>query len=528
VVEPSPDEPDTPPTSPATDAVPATDSGAVVWHCRGLRTTDHPALAHAADRFDELLPVFVFDPRFYGEDGLACDARISCLHDCLTGLDRQHHSRGGCLALAHADPVEVLSRFREAGWAVVTTADPVGRYGLQRDDAVAEACDATFVVGDGLRHGDGPSREGWQEHVTEWFQSAPATWDADAVRLQTTQTPVTVADIERAYDVSPTKSQVPEGGRTAAVEALNAFTESIGSYPGSISAPQDAREGTSQLSPYLRFGCLSVREVYQHVTEHAPDCRGREMFISRLYWNRHYSQKLVDWPGWMDTAVNPVMEEFHADTHDPDLVAAWKRGETGYPMVDASMRCLRGTGWLNFRMRAMSASVFCDLLQQPWWVGADWFYYHLIDADPAINYTQWQSQAGLVGTPAQRIYNPRKQVRDQDPEGEWIRRWVPELDSLPVEHLDQPEKTPVHVQQECGVEIGEDYPYPVVEYERAREQIKAKFRSVQDRAKAALNDPEVARRASLSRRGRRSTDSPAEPGREPHETEQASLSSFRE
>jgi len=496
----SADAPPVPTSSPSRDAIPSTESGCLVWHRRNLRLPDHPALVYAADRYDELVPLFVFDPHFYGDQTLACDGRLRFLHECLDDLDRQYHAYGGSLTLAHGDPIDVLSRFRDAGWDIVATADPTGRYGLDRDDAVADACDATFVGGDGLRRGDGETRDGWQAHVTEWFETDPATWRPAEVRLRTVQTPVTVDAIETQYDVSPTKRRLPTGGRTPAVEKLRTFTESLTSYPGSISAPQDARSGTSQLSPYLRFGCLSVREVYQHVTEHAPDCRGRDMFVSRLYWNRHYTQKLVDWPGWMDIAVNPVMEGFHADTHDPDLVEAWKRGETGYPMVDASMRCLEETGWLNFRMRAMCASVFSDLLQQPWRIGADWFYYHLVDADPAINYTQWQSQAGLVGTPGNRIYNPRKQVRDQDPDGEWISKWVPELTALPAAHLDQPEKTPVHVQQECGVVIGEDYPYPVVEYERARERIEAKFEAVQDAAREALQDPEVARRASLSRR----------------------------
>jgi len=284
----------------------------------------------------------------------------------------------------------------------------------------------------------------------------------------------------------------------------------------------------SQLSPYLRFGCLSVREVYQAVTEHDGAERATEMFHSRLWWNRHYNQKLVDWAGWMNEAANPVMEGFHADTHDPARVEAWKHGQTGYPMVDASMRCLKATGWLNFRMRAMCASFLCDLLQQPWKIGADWFYYHLIDADPAINYTQFQIQAGMDGTNMLRIYNPRKQVRDNDPDGEFIHRWVPELQALPVTYLDKPEKTPLHVQDECGVTIGETYPYPIVEYEPARDAILSKFDAVRADAKRALQNNAVARRISMSQRGRVEND----PGQDSSQNDsesgstQSSLSSF--
>jgi deoxyribodipyrimidine photo-lyase len=175
-------------------------------------------------------------------------------------------------------------------------------------------------------------------------------------------------------------------------------------------------------------------------------------------------------------------------------------------------------------MRAMCASVFADLLQQPWWIGADFYHYHLVDSDPAINYTQWQSQAGTVGTDLMRIYNPIKQVRDNDPEGTFIKRYVPELRPLAVEHLDRPEKTPVHVQEASGVVVGDDYPYPVVEYEAARRRAIEKYERLKPDALAALEEPEIARRASLSSRSQ-----PLESREGPSDStsnEQASLTSF--
>ena len=484
------------PTAPESDAV-------VVWHRRGLRTADHPAVAAAAES-ETVLPLFIFDPAFYGSDGLACDARIQFLHESLDDLAEQYSELGGQLNYAHGDPVEILSELQQQGWAVVAAREPTGRYGRRRDEAAADA-GVEFVAGDGLIR-DGDSRKNWSNQIESWFQAAPVTVDSENISFTPWETEITPDRVADAYDIAPTKQRVPHGGRTAGRRRLRQFVKTIESYPGRISAPSDAESGTSRLSPYLRFGCLSVREVFQHVEEHATDGLGKNMFISRLYWNRHYTQKLADWPGWLDTAVNPVMEEFHADSYDPDRIEAWKAGRTGYPMVDASMRCLRETGWLNFRMRAMCASFLCDLLQQPWQPGADWFYYHLIDADPAINYSQFQTQAGVVGTNMLRIYNPRKQVRDNDPDGEFIREWVPELQGLPDAFLDQPEKTPVAVQADCGVEIGEDYPYPIVEYEAARERIQTKLESVRSAARRALQRPEVARRASLSQRGGRITD----------------------
>ena len=512
-------------TVPARETIPDGTNGAVVWHRRHLRTRDHPALTYAAREYDTLLPLFVFDPRFYGDDGLACDARIRFLHESLVDLADQYDTHGGKLSYAHGDPIEILSGFRAAGWEIVATADPTGRYGWQRDNAAAADCDVSFVDGDGLIRTADDSRDGWSDAVEAWFTDDQYSWDPDTVSLAAIDTPITTEKIESTYGISPTKTDVPPGGTEAARERLRLFTDAIAAYPGNISAPVDAKSGTSRLSPYLRFGCLSVREVYQYVDANSSG-RGREMFISRLYWNRHYNQKLEDWPGWMDQAVNPAMEGFHADSHDPDLVAAWKQGRTGYPMVDASMRCLRETGWLNFRMRAMCASFLCDLLQQPWKPGADWFYYHLIDADPAINYTQFQTQAAMVGVNMLRIYNPRKQVRDNDPDGEFIREWVPELAGLPVDHLDQPEKTPLHVQNDCGVDIGADYPYPVVEYEAARRRIADKLDATKPAAEQALTNAEVDRRASLSRRGRGTGADSDSTEADAESTTQASLSAF--
>ena len=503
----------------------------LLWHKRDLRVADHAALAAATTRYESVLPVFVFDPYFYGDRSLACDARIQFLHESLQDLDRQYREAsdpasdpdpnsdsdsnpdsGAGLTYLYGAPQELLPVFAARGWEIVTTQPPTGRYGLERRERLQDACgeQLQFVAGDGLRRDVEDTRDGWQAHTQAWFEADQHAHKLATTTVETVATGVTPARVTKHHGVEPTKTQIPVGGTERAREKLETFIERLSSYPGNISAPQDARTGTSQLSPYLKFGCLSLREVYQTVERDASAGRGAEMFRSRLYWNRHYSQKLLDWPGWTDTSVNPVMEGFNDDHHDPARVTAWKTGRTGFPMVDASMRCLVETGWLNFRMRAMCASFFADLLMQPWQIGADFFHYHLIDSDPAINYTQWQSQAGATGTNLMRIYNPRKQVRDNDPEGEFIRQYVPELRALPTAYLDQPEKTPLAVQTEVGVRIGDEYPRPIIDYEQARERIVDRYDAVKNAAQTALADPEVRRRASLSARSNRFVDGPGE------------------
>jgi deoxyribodipyrimidine photo-lyase len=485
----------------------ATDrDAAVVWHRRHLRVEDHPAVARATDEYDVVCPLFVFDPRFYGDDALACDARLRFLHECLDDLGDQYERRDTGLVFAHGDPLTVLGRVLDAGWDVLATVDPGGRYGRERD-ARADDRGVTFIDGDdGLRHGGGDTRDGWADHVESYFEGTPSSPAESGFGGHDVSSPVTVAAVERAHGVDPSKESVPVGGRKPALARMERFLDRIAEYPGSISAPAEAKTGTSRLSPYLRFGCLSVREVYRALERETPDGRAASFFRDRLYWNRHYNQKLADWTGWTERAVNPVFRGLNRDSRDSERIEAWKAGETGFPMVDASMRCLRETGWLNFRMRAMCASVFGYILKQPWWVGADWFYYHLVDADPAINYTQWQYQTGLTGLRAVRIYDPRKQVRDNDPEGTFVHRWVPELAAVPPEHLDEPEKMPLSLQSEVGVQIGEDYPRPIVDFEAERHAARERFAALTDRATEAARDPEIRRRLSLSRRGERGDD----------------------
>ncbi|CAI50885.2 deoxyribodipyrimidine photolyase (plasmid) [Natronomonas pharaonis DSM 2160] len=519
-------------------------TGYVVWHRKHLRTADQLALTRAVSGGDVVCPLLVFDPAFYGDGGLACDARIRFFHEAVASLDRLYaaapaptvtrtaeaprerlaattplslnetreddrtaeDSLSGAsspgLTIGYGSPPTVLQRFANKGWTILTMATPTSRYGKRRDDRVRDVCGNSieFISGDGLVRGQEWSRTNWQTHVETWLNEAPHTpaWSTADTTQFVLETGITPAAIDAAFDISPSKTLVPTGTHRRAAERLRSFVERIHSYPGNISAPQDAREASSGLSPYLNFGLLSVRQVYQSVSEQAPECRGRQMFTDRLVWNLHYNQKLVDWPGWTDTAVNPVFEDFNRDHHDPELVQAWKGGETGFPMVDAAMRCLRQTGWLNFRMRAMCASFFVHILQQPWWIGADWYHHHLIDSDVGINYTQWQSQAGTIGKPVQRVYNPRKQVRDHDPDGDWICRWLPELAPLPNTFLDRPERTPLAVQTDCGVTIGDDYPRPVVDFDARREAFWSRYERHHPAAARQLARPEIAKRASFS------------------------------
>lgn len=476
----------------------------VVWHRSDLRPADNAALAAAA-RDGAPAPLFCFDPGFYGDSGLACDARLRFLHESLTDLRERYRDRGSDLALWHGDARERIPELLDAGYEMYVNADVTARYGRDRDADLLDRDGVSALGEDGIVRNATDSRDGWDEQCEAYFQTdpypAPESLPSNPLNSETT-----VPDIEARYDVVPEKRDVPTGGRTEGERRLESFVDRVREYQRSVSAPAKAERNGSRLSAYLKFGCLSTREVYQRVRR-APKCNGRDSFVSRLYWNRHYHQKLQDWRGWADRAVNPVFHGLYRSEHDPELLAAWQEGRTGFPMVDASMRALVETGFLNFRMRAMCASFLTYVLREPWRFGADFFYYHLVDATMGINHTQFQSQAGTVGVHPVRVYNPAKQVREYDPDGEFVRKYVPELAALPDEHLPRPEKAPLPVLDEAGIDLGTDYPYPVVDYERRASEARERFARLDDRAKEAINaSPEVRRRASLSSRRGRSPD----------------------
>jgi len=502
---------------------------AVVWHRGDLRVHDNPALNEAVENHEEVNPVFVVDPNFYGEDS-NCDARIEFVFSCTEELDPEYRSLGSSLSILHGKSIK---RLKELDEEVYFNVDVHAGYARERD---LKAKEEGFIAvrDDGIQR-QKPTRDGWGEKVEEWFESAPHTVP-DSIPENSVENDITIEEARDIYDVKPRKP-VPEAGETAAKEGPEEFLEGIETYPQSISPPLAAEGeetgliGTSKLSPYFSVGALSLRTAYtraKEVQKRKATESEVEMFTERLFWNRHFTQKLQDNPELPYRAVNPVFRGMNRNSHDPDLVEAWKNGETGYPLVDASMRSLSDKGWLNFRSRAMVASFFTYILKQPWWIGARHMRRELIDGDTAINYAQWQMQSGLVGVHPNRIYNPTKQVEENDPEGGYVQKYVPELSDVPSEYIAEPWKMPDEVQQGVGVILGKDYPEPVVDFDKEADRARKAYSNLADRAREALSDPEVYERASLpERRSREELNSTSYSESDSDESEQTNLGRFR-
>ena len=457
----------------------------LVWLKRDLRIDDHEALATAAARGTCVL-LYVYEPEYYAMPEFD-PSHHAFIDASLAELERALAERGARLTYRYGTmpdvldalhceiAIESISSHEETGNAITRARDQRVRAWANARGIVWFEYTQTGVVR-GLR-----TRDGWAKH-----------WETRMVR-PIADVPHRVVTADIAHESRRTFAELgiadrrkPEalaGGSAAAHVLLASFLAERGvDYRRGMSSPVSGAVVCSRMSPYLAYGAISLRRVYQATLARERDLRARKAdgeaidarwlgslksFSGRLHWHCHFMQKLEDEPALEFTNQARAYDGLREDDFDADRFAAWQTGRTGYPMIDACMRSLHRSGWVNFRMRAMLMSFASYHLWLHWRPTAVYLGSQFLDFEAGIHYPQAQMQSGTTGINTLRIYSPTKQALDWDPSGDFIRRYVPELARIPAPYIAEPHLMPPILAASIGFRIGSDYPLPIVDHKVA-------------------------------------------------------------
>jgi deoxyribodipyrimidine photo-lyase len=422
-------------------------SSAVVLFTRDLRVDDNPSLGAALREFERVVPLFVLDPAF------ARSRRDRFLAGALRHLDGELRQRGGRLVLRRGETVaETVRVARECSASTVFLASDASAYAQARAQRLGATLELrvgpgiTVVPMDQLATAEGTHYRVFTPYWRSWQTATRRPLEAAPER-------VTVPDVEG--------EPLPEGDELDPAAAVRRWVDGgLGSYErlrGLLAA-----DGTSRLSPHLHFGTISPLALAREA-----DARGAVEFVRQLCWRDFYAQLLFHQPELAHDDLHPRGDDWN---DDEDGIAAWREGRTGIPIVDAGMRQLAAEGWMHNRARLITASFLVKDLYVDWRLGARHYADELLDGDVANNAGNWQwvAGSGVDPRPYRRIYNPTLQARRHDPDGDYVRRYVPELAELDAAAIHEPWKLGERRLRELG------YPPPVVDHTEAARRFRAR------------------------------------------------------
>jgi deoxyribodipyrimidine photo-lyase len=471
----------------------------IMWFRQDLRVSDNPALAHACASGGKIIALYIFDEVSAGPWTMGAASRW-WLHHSLTSLAKELEQRGAKLTLRRGAAADLLkSVIAETGAKRVVTSrcyEPWARAleTLLHDDLDAAGVEFKRFAGSLLFEPDmvkTKTETAFKVFTPFWRAvsgtevrqpiAAPGRIDQPAI--------LPPSDNLSDWQLLPTKPDWAGGlrdtwrpGETYALENLDTFLGgALGNYTDKRNRPDI--EGTSRLSPHLHFGEISPATCWHRARDMAKSdaklAGGLETFLKELVWREFSYHLLFHWPSLPDQPFRREFARFPWSGTDAQL-QAWKHGRTGYPIVDAGMRQLWATGWMHNRVRMITASFLIKHLLISWREGALWFWDCLVDADLASNSASWQwvAGSGADAAPYFRIFNPQKQGETFDPDGAYVRHWVPEIARLPNQYLHAPWSAPSEVLAAAGITLGKTYPKPIVDHAQARAAALAAFAGI--------------------------------------------------
>lgn len=464
----------------------------IVWFKRDLRIHDHKPLYEACKDKLPFLPLYIVEAEYW-QQPFASRRHWCFIYDCLIELRKDCENLGQPLIVRSGDVIDALNNLNTefAIGNIFSHEENGNTWTFERDKRVIQWC-----LNKNIQLKEFPSNGVVRRLKSrdDWFKIREQRMAEPLVPKPISVKPVRnihIGDIpnkDHSMFGHPVPGITQQGGRRTAIATLKSFLEERGKeYLYNLSAPGVSEKYCSRLSPHLAWGTLSVKEVLKSTESRADSLdahtlkqwkRHYSAFYSRLSWRCHFIQKIEDQPKIEYECMHPAFEGMREHEHNQAYFDAWSTGNTGYPIIDACMRNLIYEGWITFRMRAMLVSFASYQLWLDWRKTG----YHLAklftDYEPGIHYSQLQMQSGVTGINALRIYNPTKQSQDHDPKGVFIKKWVPELESVSELWIHEPWKMDCLEQQESACIIGKDYPEPIVDHLEAIRTAKAKIAAV--------------------------------------------------
>ena len=446
----------------------------IVWFKRDLRVYDHAPLTYGSIN-GPIIPLYIFEPELWKNPDLSF-RQYEFLIECIKDLDDQLEKLGQSLVIKVGDAVEVFNKMKikYSISEIYSHQETWNSWTYNRDKKVKKwANDNKISFREYSQNGVIRSlkdRAGWS---FKWYTK---------MKQNLVKHPKKLFKIDESCNSIPLHKEIglnrdncvlrQSGGRKEGLKLLNSFLNHRGEYYSKgISSPLSAFETCSRLSSHIAFGTLSIREVFQKTEEKISELTHSNLinknkwissfrsFSGRLRWHCHFIQKLEDEPRIEFENLHSFYDGLREDDFNYDYFNAWQNGQTGFPMIDACMRALNKTGYLNFRMRAMLVSFASYNLWLHWREPALYLARQFTDYEPGIHYNQIQMQSGTTGINTIRIYNPIKQGLDHDSKGIFIKKWVPELFDIPNEYIHTPWDSPIKIK---------NYPKPIIDEKKTR------------------------------------------------------------